>query len=88
MEYEWDPVKAAANLRKHGIAFEQVHSFEWNEALIQPDDRYPYGEQRFHALGKVEGRIFALIFTRRERIVRVISFRKANDREKRRYAEG
>ena len=65
MEYEWDPVKAAANLRKHGIAFEQVHSFEWDEALIQPDDRFSYGEQRFYALGKVEGRVFALIFTRR-----------------------
>jgi uncharacterized DUF497 family protein len=45
MDYEWDRVKAAANLRKHGIAFEQVHSFEWNEALIQPDGRYAYGER-------------------------------------------
>jgi uncharacterized DUF497 family protein len=81
-------VKAAASLRKHGIAFEQVYSFEWNEALIQPDDRHPYGEQRYYALGKVEDRVFALIFTRRGPAIRVISFRKANDREKRRYAEG
>ncbi len=88
MEYEWDPEKAAANLRKHGIAFEQVRAFEWSGALIRPDERYPYGEQRFYALGKVEERIFALIFVRRGGIVRVISFRKANDREKRRYQEG
>jgi uncharacterized DUF497 family protein len=88
MDYEWDSGKAAANLQKHGVAFELVHSFEWKDALIQSDDRYPYGEQRFYALGKVEGRLFALIFTRRGRAIRVISFRKANDREKRRYAQG
>jgi uncharacterized DUF497 family protein len=88
MEYEWDPEKAAANQRKHGIAFDLVHLFQWNDALVQIDERYAYGEQRFYALGKVEGRIFALIFVRRNGIVRVISFRKANDREKRRYDQG
>jgi len=85
MEYEWDPEKAAANLRKHGIAFDLVQSFEWKDALVKLDARYAYGERRFYALGKVEGRIFALIFVRRNGIVRVISFRKANDREQRRY---
>ncbi|MEP0321525.1 BrnT family toxin [Bauldia litoralis] len=88
MEYEWDPKKAAANLAKHGVAFERVAQFEWNEAEIEEDDRSPYGERRFYALGMIDGRIHALIFTMRGEAVRVISLRKANDRERRRYEQG
>lgn len=88
MDYEWDSAKAVANLRKHGIPFERVLLFEWVDALIEGDVRHPYGEHRFYALGKIEGRIHALIFTRRGQAIRVISLRKANDRGRRRYAKG
>jgi uncharacterized protein len=88
MEYEWDAEKAAANIAKHGVPFERVAQFEWDEAQIEEDDRRPYGERRFYALGMIEGRIHALIFTRRGEAVRVISLRKANDRERRRYEQG
>jgi uncharacterized protein len=88
MEYEWDAEKALANIAKHGVPFERVAQFEWDEAQIEEDDRRLYGERRFYALGMIEGRIHALIFTRRGEAVRVISLRKANDRERRRYEQG
>jgi len=88
MEYEWDPTKAAANQRKHNVSFEGVVEFEWDKALVEEDDRYPYGESRYYALGIIQGRIHALIFTIRSGIVRVISLRKANTRERQRYEQG
>ena len=84
-KYEWDPEKASANLAKHGVTFEAVTGFEWSDALVEEDRRFDYEERRFYALAKVEGRLHAMIFTRRGQSVRVISFRKANDRERRRY---
>jgi uncharacterized protein len=84
-EYEWDPNKAVANLAKHGVAFERVTMFKWKEAVIDEDARYPYGERRFNAFGKIEGRLHALIFTIRGRSIRLIGLRKANQREIRRY---
>jgi len=53
--------------------------------LIEEDTRFAYGERRFYALGEVDGRVHAVIFTRRGTAIRLISFRKANDREIRRY---
>jgi uncharacterized DUF497 family protein len=85
MEYEWDSQKAAANLIKHGVAFDSAAGFDWTEALIEEDDRYFYGERRFYALSHSEGRLHAMIFARRENVVRIISFRRANARERRRY---
>jgi len=91
MEYEWDRSKAAASLIKHGVAFEEVTAFEWERgerALIERDNRYPYGEARYYALGKVRGRVYAVIHTMRGKTFRMISFRKANKRERRRYEKG
>ena len=85
MEYEWNPAKAAANLAKHGVTFESAEAFEWNRALVEEDRRYTYGEKRFYALVEMNGRLYAMIFTRRGRSIRIISFRRANDRERRRY---
>ncbi|SDB25644.1 BrnT family toxin [Bauldia litoralis] len=87
MEYEWDPKKAAANLAKHGVAFERVALFEWEDALIDEDLRYAYGERRFNAFGRIEGRLHTLVFTMRGRSVRMIGLRKANSREVRRYGK-
>ena len=84
-DYEWDPKKAAANLAKHGIPFERVELFKWREAVIDEDQRFPYDEVRFCAFGEIEGRLHALVFTIRGRSIRLIGFRKANEREIRRY---
>lgn len=49
--------------------------------------RYDYGEDRFQALGLIDGRLHMLVFTIRGGTLRAISLRKANPREVRRYAE-
>lgn len=56
-------------------------------AVIDPDFRYAYGESRFQALGLIAGRLHLLVFTMRGDVLRVISLRKANLKEVRRYGE-
>lgn len=87
MEYEWNPDKATANFIKHGVPFEAAYSFVWEEAVIEEDLRFAYGERRFNAFGRIEDRLHALVFTMRGRTVRIIGLRKANRREVRRYGK-
>lgn len=54
-------------------------------AIIDPDRRYAYGEDRFQALGLIEGRLHLLVFTMRGDVLRAISLRKATPKEVRRY---
>ena len=80
---EWDPDKARSNLEKHGIDFASVSDFEWDTAVIRRSDRH--GEVRFLAYGYLSNRIHIVVFAEREDRIRVISFRKADDREERYY---
>ena len=52
------------------------------------DDRKDYGEVRYNMLAKVQGRVFHITFTERGEILWIISARKANQREQRRYDQG
>jgi uncharacterized protein len=81
----FDTAKSERNLAMRGISFELAAEFEWNSALIVEDLRRPYGEQRFQALGLIAGRLHMLVFTPRARKAHVISLRKANKREVKRY---
>lgn len=56
-------------------------------AVIDPDRRYVYGEDRYQALGLVEVRLHLLVFTMRGDVLRAISLRKANSKEVKRYDE-
>ena len=85
MLYEWDEQKRAANKARHRVDFLVVVDFDWDSALVAPDDRYDYGEERFVSIGPIKGRLHVLIFTRRDAAVRVISLRKANEREVKQY---
>ncbi len=85
MDFEWDEAKRLANLAKHGVDFIDADAFDWLGAIRWRDDRRVYGEMRFAALGTCRGRVHSISFTMRGPIVRLISFRKANDRETRRY---
>lgn len=87
MEYEWDDAKEQANRARHGVAFSEVAAFDWDTAVQAIDDRADYGETRWIALGLIGTRVHVLIYTRRERAIRVISLRKANSREVRRYEQ-
>jgi len=85
---EWDPEKALSNLRKHGIAFaDAVSALEDDHALTIEDD-YPR-EQRFVTLGiDSGGRLLVVVYTFRGEAIRMISARRATDRETREYEAG
>lgn len=85
MLYEWDEQKRAANKARHRVDFLVVVDFDWDNALVAPDDRRDYGEERFVSIGPIDGRLHVLIFTPRDATVRVISLRKANKREVKQY---
>jgi uncharacterized protein len=85
--FTWDEHKRAANLGKHGVDFAVVERFEFDTALVIVDDRKEYGEIRYRALGMIDDRLHALVFTARAGRTRVISLRRASNRERRNYAE-
>ncbi len=88
MEFEWDEGKAARNLAKHGVPFPYgarvfLDPHRWDGE----DSRRDYNEERRLTLGEIDGRVFAVAYVRREKVVRLISARKANEREQRKYYE-
>ena len=85
MNIGYDPGKNEKNIAERGISFGQVAEFEWSSALIVEDSRKDYGEPQFQALGFIGKRLHALVFTPRAGQVHVISLRKANRREVKRY---
>ena len=84
MEYEWDPAKAAANRRKHGVDFsDAVGVFEDPLALTIPDD-YP-AEDRSITIGDFLDRTLVVVYSWRGEVIRLISAREATPRERRAY---
>ena len=87
MNYNYDARKLAANVEKHGVWFQAARSFEWENALIKVDDRKQYEETRFEAIGYIGERLHVMLFCLCKTAVRIISLRKANSREVKRYAK-
>ncbi|OFA01894.1 BrnT family toxin [Duganella phyllosphaerae] len=90
MRFEWDAIKAAANLRKHGVSFEEASTvFYDGSAREMFDHLHSDDEDRFHLLGISENdRLLVVSHCYRSNIiVRIISARKAQPREKIRYLE-
>jgi uncharacterized protein len=85
VDITFDVSKSERNVATRGISFERTADFAWDGALIKEDLRRPYGERRFQALGLIGERLFMLVFTPRDGKVHVISLRKANKREVKRY---
>ena len=86
MDFEWDEAKCKANEAKHGVSFELAASFLWAEAIIAPDTRQDYGEDRFLARGLAEDGIgYHIAFTMRGDRVRIITMRRFNRRDYLRY---
>ena len=81
MQIEYDPAKRDATLLKRGLDMaDAVEIFE-TEILTVEDDRIDYGEPRFLTVGYLRGRMMFVAWTPRGNARRVISMRKANDRE-------
>jgi uncharacterized protein len=88
--FGWDPKKAAANVRKHGVSFaEALTVFEDGEALFIPDPDHSADEERALLLG-LSGALRVLVVVHCERptgdVIRLISARKANPQERQLYA--
>ena len=87
MHIEFDANKNDINIRDRGLSFALVESFDFDSALIWQDMRKPCPEVRFTALGLLAGRVHSLVFIEAAKGIRVISFRKANKREVKRYEQ-
>lgn len=85
MDIEYDPAKDAINLAKHGLSLADAAAFDLAAAIVVPDDRKAYGEVRFRAFGRVDGEARCLAFTVRGSTVRIISYRRAHEKEMRIY---
>lgn len=87
MRISFDPAKNKWNIRTRGLPFDAAADFDFETALYAVDNRIDYGETRYVALGMLGDRLHVLCFTETEDGIRVISFRKANAREVKRYAK-
>lgn len=85
MKVEFDLAKSAKNSEERGLPFDLAHDFDWQNADYIEDTRHEYPEHRFIAIGFLYDRLHVLCFTPIFGGVRVISFRKANQREIKRY---
>jgi uncharacterized DUF497 family protein len=87
VKIEYDFAKNEKNIFERWLSFELANKFDFNSALISEDTRYDYGESRFSSLGYVDNRLFVIVFTPRQDSIRIISLRKANQREIKYYVE-
>jgi uncharacterized DUF497 family protein len=87
MDITYDPAKNASNIALRGLSFERAAVFDFETAVFWIDTRKAYPEVRISALGLLDGRVHSLVFTETTNGIRVISFRKANQREVKRYEQ-
>lgn len=87
MKISFDPTKDATNLAKHGVSLVMAVQLDWTSALIWPDVRRAYGEPRQSALALLGERLYYAAFVERTDGRRIISLRKANNREIIHYAK-
>jgi uncharacterized DUF497 family protein len=85
VDISFDAAKSEKNVLARGIPLERAAEFAWDSALIIEDLRKDYGERRFQALGLIGDRLHMMVFTPRANKAHVISLRKANKREVKRY---
>ena len=88
MHFEWDDAKNQANIRKHGIDFQDAVDIFNHPLLTRMDQRTDYEEERWIALGRIQFITGVVVYTERVGdITRIISARKATKQEARRYEE-
>lgn len=85
MEIEFDEAKRLKTLEERGLDFARAGEIFNGTEWTWPDDRHDYVEPRFITFGLLDGRLVALVWTERNGNCRIISMRKANDREQASY---
>ncbi len=82
MHIIFDEAKDVLNQSKHGLSLSEAAKLEWDDALIWQDTRRDYGEARMIALCAIGERLYCVVYVDREDARRIISLRKANNKEK------
>ncbi|SJM95445.1 conserved hypothetical protein [Crenothrix polyspora] len=86
MNFEWNENKSAACFEQRGFDFTYVvQAFIDPNRIIKKDSRWDYGEERYQLFGLIEHRVFFVAYTLRGSTIRIISARKANQREIKHY---
>jgi uncharacterized DUF497 family protein len=84
--FEWDEQKAERNQAKHSVSFEfATRALDDENRVTVIDNRRDYGETRYITLAKIDNRLYVVAFTLLSSIIRLISARKANNKEAKRY---
>ena len=84
--FEWDFQKALVNYTKHGVSFDEASEVFLDPFGIEkPDDRKPYGEERFIRIAMVGSRLLMVVYTERGEKTRIISAREATKNERNDY---
>lgn len=81
MEIEFDPAKRMKTLEERGLDFARADEVFAGVTVTAPDTRINYNEPRFITFGLLDGRLLVLVWTQRGKVRRIISMRKANERE-------
>ncbi|MDX8129005.1 BrnT family toxin [Methylomonas sp. OY6] len=82
MHFEWDDTKSETCFRERGFDFAYAaKAFFDPNRLVRADNRRVYGEDRYQLMGMIHQRLFVVVYTPRPESLRIISARKANQRE-------
>ncbi|MGP3699718.1 BrnT family toxin [Rhodobacter sp. NSM] len=84
MDFEYDPAKSAANQEKHGIDFNEARAL-WSDPWLLEVPARTEDEPRFLSIGRIDGRHWTAVWTRRADRVRIISVRRSRNEEIRHY---
>lgn len=88
MDFEWDEAKSDACFQERGFDFlYAIQAFLDPQRLVRLDTRRNYGEDRYQLMAKVEGRVFVVVYTPRHEAIRIVSARRANQREVKQYED-
>jgi uncharacterized protein len=82
---DFDPAKDAKNIRKHGISLTRFADMTGH--MFVEDERFDYGERRFLVFGAIDGRLHVAVLTYRGQDERIISLRRANQKEQKAYGK-
>lgn len=90
MDHEWDQEKAARNIEKHGVSFEEAATV-WDDPLYIDfyDPDHSIAEHRYLIMGQsTAGRLLIVSYSERDQVIRLISAREMTASERRNYEEG
>ena len=87
MEITFDPAKRAATLAERGLDFAEAAKVFAGPTFTFVDLRFDYPEERFVTIGLLEGRMVQVVWTPASNGRRIISMRKTNDRESKRFGQ-